>query len=46
MLDRCKNPKSKKFPLWGGRGITVCDRWLDSFENFMEDMGEMPLITP
>ena len=38
MKCRCLNPKSQGFPLYGGRGITVCDRWVDSFENFYEDM--------
>ena len=42
MLDRCRNPGATKFPEYGGRGITVCDRWLDSFENFLADMGERP----
>lgn len=41
MLDRCRNPKNKAFKYYGGRGITVCDRWL-VFENFMGDMGERP----
>ena len=41
MKDRCFNPNSKKYPNWGGRGITVCDRWLD-FENFLADMGSRP----
>lgn len=44
MKDRCYNPKVKRFPNYGGRGITVCDRWLNSFENFLEDMGRRPSI--
>lgn len=44
MKDRCLNPKNKNFNKWGGRGITVCERWigLDGFTNFCEDMGEKP----
>jgi hypothetical protein len=41
MRQRCQNPKSVSFPGYGGRGITVCDRW-KSFENFRLDMGERP----
>ena len=41
MKDRCFNPNTKGYPNWGGRGITVCDRWLD-FENFLADMGTKP----
>lgn len=41
MLRRCFNSNVKDFPNYGGRGITVCDRWL-SFENFLADMGERP----
>lgn len=37
MFIRCYNPKSKDYYLYGGRGITVCDRW-NEFENFLEDM--------
>lgn len=40
--DRCTNEKHKHFEYYGGRGITVCDRWLHSFENFLADMGERP----
>jgi len=39
---RCYNDKEKYYYLYGGKGITVCDRWLNSFENFFEDMGEKP----
>lgn len=41
MNQRCRNPKNKKYPLYGGRGITVCDRW-STFSAFLEDMGERP----
>src|SRR5258708_6328911 len=36
--DRCNNPKSKKYPYYGGRGIKLCERWND-YENFIADMG-------
>lgn len=39
---RCFNKKAKHYPQYGGRGITVCDRWMESFNNFFEDMGERP----
>jgi hypothetical protein len=42
MKKRCTNPACKSFKDYGGRGITVCDRWLESFENFLADMGERP----
>ena len=42
MKYRCNNPNYKEFNNYGGRGITVCDRWLHSFENFFEDMGKKP----
>lgn len=42
LIQRCTNPNNKRFPEWGGRGIKVCDRWLNSFENFYEDMGNKP----
>jgi hypothetical protein len=41
MLGRIDDPRNASYPLYGGRGITVCDRWRD-FENFLADMGERP----
>lgn len=42
MTQRCGNPNNDKYQYYGGRGITVCERW-HSFENFLADMGERPL---
>ena len=42
MLDRCTNSNSINYKYYGGRGIKVCDRWLNSFESFLEDMGKKP----
>lgn len=39
MKQRCYNPSNIKFEAYGLRGIRVCARWLESFENFFEDMG-------
>ncbi len=42
MKVRCTSPNNKDYPKYGGCGITVCDRWLDSFESFHDDMGDRP----
>lgn len=42
MINRCTNPKYKEYHLYGGRGITVCERWLLDFKYFFEDMGAKP----
>jgi hypothetical protein len=42
MKTRCTNPNSKHYKYYGGRGIKVCDRWLNSFEDFLKDMGKRP----
>ena len=42
MLTRCRSTDPARYALYGGRGITVCDRWLNSFENFLMDMGPRP----
>lgn len=44
MKQRCLNPNHDAYERYGGRGITICDRWVgpNGFENFLEDMGERP----
>lgn len=42
MLYRCNNSKNDSYHCYGGRGITVCSRWL-TFANFLADMGEAPV---
>lgn len=42
MVARCTNPNSESFAEYGARGITICDRWLNSFEDFLSDMGTRP----
>lgn len=42
MKQRCYYKKHFAYKYYGGRGIVVCDRWKDSYENFVTDMGERP----
>jgi hypothetical protein len=42
MIKRCTNSKCRNFHNYGGRGIKVCDRWRDSYANFLADIGECP----
>ena len=44
MRDRCENPNNKNYRDYGGRGIAVCDRWKNSYENFLTDMGRRPSV--
>jgi hypothetical protein len=42
MISRCYREKDKDFRYYGARGVTVCQRWIDSFEAFLCDMGPRP----
>jgi hypothetical protein len=42
MAARCTDPRDNSYERYGGRGITVCDRWLKSYESFLADMGPKP----
>src|SRR3990167_2486185 len=42
MKQRCTNPNDAKYPSYGGRGISICSKWFNSFENFFNDMGHKP----
>jgi hypothetical protein len=42
MIQRCTNPARGRYSRYGGRGITVCEPWRDSFEAFLADMGKRP----
>jgi len=44
MKQRCLNKKHEAYHYYGGRGITICKRWLHSFENFLADMGKRPSL--
>lgn len=42
MMQRCYNPKNQAYKDYGGRGVTICDRWRAGFKFFLEDMGRRP----
>lgn len=42
MISRCHNKNNKSYERYGSRGISVCDRWKNSFESFLADMGNRP----
>lgn len=42
MRERCYDLNNNRYHLYGGRGITVCERWRNAFENFYADMGPKP----
>lgn len=42
MLRRCHDPSNKRYADYGGKGVVVCERWKESFQNFLEDMGKCP----
>lgn len=42
--ERCTNAASKSYPRYGGRGIRICDRWAQSFQNFVDDVGPRPTM--
>lgn len=44
MKSRCVNPNHQFYSRYGGRGIKVCDRWIESFDNFLADMGRRPTL--
>ncbi len=45
IIGRCCNEKHPSFKNYGGRGITICNEWKESFENFYRDMGDRPINT-
>lgn len=44
MRQRCMNPRNDKYQWYGGRGISICQRWME-YQNFLADMGERPAGT-
>jgi len=45
MKQRCYNPNRPDFKYYGGKGIKICKKWINSFFNFLKDMGEKPSTT-
>jgi hypothetical protein len=45
MVQRCTNPRHDAYRYYGARGLSVCDRWRESFAAFLDDMGERPVGT-
>jgi hypothetical protein len=43
IIARCENSSSGIYKYYGGRGVTMCKRWRESFQNFLQDMGERPV---
>jgi len=43
MKNRCLNPRDSGYKDYGGRGITICDQWINSFSDFLRDMGPRPV---
>jgi len=44
MKYRCRDPRCKDYPTYGGRGIKICERWEKSFQNFYDDVGKRPTL--
>lgn len=42
MIQRCSNKSHISYQYYGGKGVTVCDRWVENIDNFIDDMGEKP----
>lgn len=42
MIERTSNPNNNRYHKYGGVGIKVCERWLESFQNFLDDLGTKP----
>ena len=42
MKHRCYNTNNPHYKYYGGKGVTVCERWINSFDNFLQDMGSRP----
>lgn len=45
MIKRCVNRRCKDYPRYGAKGITVCPQWIESFAQFLSDMGPAPSMT-